>query len=280
MWFQLWGALAGAVAVPQAADTVWHELGVATFNVRYDNPADTLRWADRHREVAAAVAGFDLIGFQEVLPHQLDDLRADLPHLASFGTGREADGSGEASPVFWNPGRLDFLGGEVRWLAPDWNVPGTLGWTATLPRVATVCSFYDRHSGRMLRVISTHWCHESDEARRGSAGLIAGWTGWDEDAVAIVLGDLNAPAEAQEVQELMEFADLKDVYAVAKYRCRPAYGTFSTFLPAHLAAAPRIDHILVRGARVNWTCADEHIKWGVYISDHLPVHAILEISEK
>jgi len=278
MWFALVPAIFAGVAVELAADTVRHELGVATFNVRYDNPSDTLKWADRHREVAAAVAGFDLIGFQEVLPHQMQDLRDDLPHLASFGTGRDAGGGGEACPVFWNPERLDFLSGEVRWLSPDFLVPGSIGWSATLPRIATICTFHDRASGQMLRVVNTHWCHESSEARAGSAALVAGWLGWAPDVVSLVLGDLNATAESDEVRMLRELASLEDAYAVAEYRCRPSYGTFSTFLPAHLAAAPRIDHIFVRGAPVKWTCADEHIKWGVYISDHLPVHAILELS--
>lgn len=278
MWSVLCAAMCSGLTGGSATDTVWYELGVATFNVRYDNPADTLKWRDRHREVAAAVAGFDLVGFQEVLPHQMQDLRADLPHLAAFGTGRDADGGGEACPVFWNPDRLDFLGGEVRWLAPDFGQPGAIGWSATLPRIATLCAFHDRSSGRILRVINTHWCHESSEARAGSAAMIAGWTGFDPDAVGIVLGDLNAPAESEEVQTLLRNADLADVYSAATFRCRPAYGTFSTFLPAHLAAAPRIDHIFVRGAQVKWTCADEHIKWGVYISDHLPVHAILSLA--
>jgi endonuclease/exonuclease/phosphatase family metal-dependent hydrolase len=277
MWTALVPAIFARSMAVLAPDTVWHELGVATFNVRYDNPSDTLKWADRHREVAAAVAGFDLVGFQEVLPNQMQDLRADLPHFSSFGTGRDADGGGEACPIFWNPERLDFLNGEVRWLSPDYLVPGSIGWSASLPRIATICVFHDRISGRMVRIINTHWCHESSEARAGSAALLAGWIGWASDVVSLVIGDLNAPAESEEVRLLRDLAELQDAYTSAEYRCRSSYGTFSTFLPAHLAAAPRIDHIFVRGAPVAWTCADEHIKWGVYISDHLPVHAILEL---
>ena len=85
------------------------ELSVCTFNVRYDNPNDTIKWHERRNEVASAIRYFDIAGVQEALPNQYDDLKSLMPKHEAFGAGRDADGNGEACPVFWNAERFDFL---------------------------------------------------------------------------------------------------------------------------------------------------------------------------
>ena len=113
-----------------------------------------------------------------------------------------------------------------------------------------------------------------------AAALVAGWTGWGasgSDELVVVCGDLNAEPVSEPVQSLMASADLIDTYDTARYRCRKSFGTYTTFLPENLANATRIDYILYRGAAsVDWVCADEVLKYGVYISDHMPYHAILK----
>ena len=256
------------------------ELSVCTFNVRYDNPADTITWNERKNEVALAMRYFDIVGVQEVLPNQYDDLKTTLQKHASFGTGRNADGSGEACPIFWNADRFDFLRGETRWLSLNPKLHGSVGWDADLPRIATLVVLFDRKRQQTIRVINTHWSHVGEEARLNAAALVAGWSGWDgeaSDELVIVCGDLNAEPEAEPVRNLLASANLKDTYEVARYRCRKAFGTFTTFLPKNLGSATRIDYILFRGSTiVDWVCADEVVKYGVYISDHMPYHAIFK----
>ena len=52
------------------------ELSVCTFNVRYDNPNDTIKWHERRNEVASAIRYFDIAGVQEALRNQYDDLKS------------------------------------------------------------------------------------------------------------------------------------------------------------------------------------------------------------
>ena len=93
----------------------------------------------------------------------------------------------------------------------------------------------------------------------------------------MVSGDFNAEEERPEIRSLLDLAGLQDTYHTTNYRCRKAFGTFTTFLPENLANATRIDYIFYRGdVEVDWVCADEVIKYGVYISDHMPYHAIFK----
>jgi hypothetical protein len=46
------------------------ETSVCTFNVRYDNPDDTLKWFERRDEVANEERYIDLDALQEELPNK------------------------------------------------------------------------------------------------------------------------------------------------------------------------------------------------------------------
>tara|TARA_B110000285_G_scaffold234835_1_gene313260 strand:- start:843 stop:1670 length:828 start_codon:yes stop_codon:yes gene_type:complete len=265
----------GGVAISQES----YEMSVATFNIRYANPDDTLRWEDRKDEVANAVRYFDVIGFQEVLPQQKNDLIARMPRHAHYGEGRDRDGTGEACPIFWNQKRFDFLHGEIRWLSDTPLVAGSIGPGADLPRIVTIVLLHDKKTKQTVRVLNTHWSHTSEEAREAASNLMAGWTGWAGEAdLTLVCGDFNAEPQSPPISRLLESSDLQDTYDNANFRCRKSFGTYSTFFPTNLMGATRIDAIFYRGnVTVDWVCADELIKYGVYISDHLPYHAVFKI---
>ncbi len=254
------------------------ELTVLTFNVRYDNPSDTLPWADRAREVADAIRYYDIAGLQEVLPNQYADLSSELHHMAFAGEGRDAGGGGEACPIFWRKDRFDLLHAETRWLSLDPATPGSVGWDADLPRVATVVLLHDRITGKRVRVLNTHWSHTGPQARLAAAALCAGWLGAPApDEVHLLLGDFNEEPEGPVHTYLSELGTVRDAYANHRTRCRREFGTYTTFHTDRTVGAPRIDYIWVDGADVQWHCVDEVIKWGVFISDHAPVHAILQV---
>ena len=59
----------------------------ATFNIRYDNPADSLNnWEYRKDTVAAFIKAnqLDIVGMQEVLHNQLEDLKQRLPNMQKW----------------------------------------------------------------------------------------------------------------------------------------------------------------------------------------------------
>ena len=257
-----------------SAQTV-SELSVSTFNIRYDNPTDPLLWVDRADEVAQSIAFFDIVGLQEVLPNQLSEIMHDLPWMSNYAVHRDGNGTGEACPILWQTNMFDMLHAETRWLSESWNDTASVGWDADLPRIASIVSLHHKASGKIIRVINSHWSHVGEEARKSSAALVRSWAMGKGADVVVVLGDFNAEPDSEEIKYLLN-SGLGDTYFVAKTRCKKKFGTFTGFDPAGYAG-PRIDYILVEGAEVNWVCADERIKYGFYISDHLPVHSFISL---
>ena len=251
------------------------EMAVVTFNIRYDNPDDPLSWEERKDKVAGTVGYFDIMGFQEALAHQVDDLSTRLPNHEHYGVGRD-DGrsAGEHCPIFWNKSRFDLLHAETTWLSETPDVPGSIGWDAALPRTATLVLLHDRKTGKVIRVANAHFSHIGAESRALAARMLSLQFSMSTADVDILLGDLNAEAGSTAL-EILESGGLSDAHDIASKRCRQNIGTFTGFATGGLRGAPRIDHILVRGATVPWYCTQEEIIGAYYISDHLPVYIAL-----
>lgn len=271
-WMCVMVTFSGSVwASAQVREGEWT---LATFNVRYDNPSDPLKWTERRDEVAQIVGFYDIVGLQEALPHQVEDVAVRLPWMSHVGQGRDADGGGEACPIFYNHDKWELLHHETLWLSADWKTPGAVGWSADLPRIVTVAWFHQVETGRRVRVYNTHWSHVSAEAREGSARLIASLDAIHMADATVVLGDFNEEADAPGRRALAD-AGFVDTYDEVRARCRKAFPSYTTFTPEGSAGGPKIDAIYVKGLKTEWTCVDEIIKKDVFISDHLPVHAVV-----
>ena len=79
----------------------------------------------------------DIVGFQEVLHNQLQDLKELLGEgYDHVGVGRD-DGKekGEYSPIFWDKELFEVVRWKSVWLSPTPEVPGSVGWDAVSPSV-------------------------------------------------------------------------------------------------------------------------------------------------
>lgn len=251
------------------------EMAVVTFNVRYDNPGDPLTWEQRRDQVVAAIGYFDILGFQEALANQVADLAAGLPEHDHYGVGRD-DGiaGGEHCPIFWRRDRFDLLHAETKWLSTEPDVPGSVGWDAALPRIATIVSLHDRRTGKVIRIANTHFSHIGARARALAARMLSLQFSISGADIDLLLGDLNAEPGSEPLQ-ILQGSGLSDAHDAASRKCRDNIGTYTGFPTGGLRGAPRIDHIFVRGASVPWYCTEEKIVGAYYISDHLPVYIAL-----
>jgi len=267
----LWACTSGVGLLAQHPD----EMAVVTFNIRYDEPGDPLTWEQRKDKVVGSVGYFDILGFQEALSHQVDDLAAGLPEHDHYGVGRDDGKSGgEHCPIFWRRSRFDLLHSETKWLSTEPDVPGSVGLDAALPRIATIVSLHDRKTGKVIRVVNTHFSHVSDQAREFAARMLALQFTMSSADIDLLLGDLNAEPGSPPL-EVLTGCGLKDAHDAASKRCRKNIGTYTGFATGGLRGAPRIDHILFRGGSVPWFCTEEQIVGSYYISDHLPVYIAL-----
>ena len=267
------GASIGANGGPAAGA----RLVAMTYNIRLDIASDgDDAWPNRKDLVAALIAHEqpDVLGLQEVLLHQRDELARALPDYRFIGAARD-DGreAGEFSPLAIRASRFAVLDHGTFWLSPTPEVPGK-AWDAAYPRIATWALLRDRASGQQLRVLNTHFDHVGAEARANSARLIAAWlgTGPQADLPAIVLGDFNADPQSEPLRILAGSAGpLREARRIS---ASPPYGPPGTFTGFRIdsAAAQPIDHVLVSpGIGVeSYAVVTQH--WGGRLpSDHYPV---------
>lgn len=255
----------------------------ATFNMRYDNPGDSLNnWKYRKDTVCQYILAkkMDIIGMQEVLHNQLEDLKAGLPNYAAIGVGRD-DGKekGEYSPLFYRADKYEVLESNTFWLSQYPDSVGFIGWDGACTRIATWAKFKDKATGKIFMAINTHFDHVGTEARRESALLIikkikeiVG------DQPAVVTGDFNVndQSEAYKTITTNEFV-LKDAYQMTDQKTGPNY-TFHDFGRYPMDKREKIDFIFVTPQIkvLNTEIAQNPETKTGYLSDHNPHMALLE----
>lgn len=272
--------LAACTHVPPSPHASGDPIRAMTFNIRLDIASDGANaWPHRRQMVAALIRheAPDLLGTQEVIVHQKEYLEAQFPDYTFVGVGRDdGEKAGEFSPLAWRNDRFEMLDSGTFWLSPTPEVPSK-GWDAALPRVATWAVLRDLRSGRMIRVLNTHFDHVGTQARANAARMIAEWAA-EGDMPAIVMGDFNVPTGSEPYKVLATTAQsgLADARAVSR---TPPYGPPGTFTGFDITTAPDtpIDHIFVTPdfAVDDYAVVTQH--WGGRLpSDHYPVVADLE----
>ncbi len=255
----------------------------ATFNIRYDNPADSLNnWQYRKDTVCKFILdrGLEIIGMQEVLHNQLEDLKNGLPGYSAIGIGRE-DGKtvGEYAPLFFRNDRFEVLQSNTFWLSQYPDSVGFIGWDGACTRIATWAKFKEKSSGRVFMAVNTHFDHVGTEARRKGALLIIERI---KEIVgnqpAILTGDFNV-SEQSEAYKTLTTNDymLKDAYKIAETTEGPEY-TFHDFGRIAENERQKIDFIFVSSSvKVLKSEIPQEGKGATgYLSDHNPQIADIE----
>ncbi len=271
--------LCGNAVATASPNTDNPTFNVMSFNIRFDSPEDSLNnWQYRKDRAANAIKFYDadILGTQEVLKNQLDDLNERLPGYTSIGVGRE-DGKeeGEYSALFFKTERFENLESGTFWLSETPDSAGSLGWDAACVRVATWARLKDKASQRTLFVLNTHLDHVGDTARHESIKLILSKIDQLSDgAPVIVTGDFNSSPEEDVIKQITDKSTpghLTHSHDIANIVYGP-YWSLHFFGEIPYEERPLIDYVFVRGDI-------EVDRYGVlaetdsyaYLSDHAPI---------
>jgi endonuclease/exonuclease/phosphatase family metal-dependent hydrolase len=267
-------------AIPHAAPR--EPLSVMTFNIRYGTADDgENRWSARRKLVFEVIRrqAPDVIGLQEALDSQIDEIVAALPAYAVVGVGRD-DGreSGEYSAILFRTSRLRVAAAGTFWFSDTPEVPGSTSWGNRITRICSWARFIDR-DGRAFWHFNVHLDHESQPSRERSTRLlrerIDGRAHADE--AVLVTGDFNAGEKNPALATLLDPPDGSPAPVVDSFRVlHPAdqsVGTYTAFTFGN-TAGEKIDFVLVppdaevlQAAIVRWSRNRR------YPSDHFPVVA-------
>ena len=259
-----------------------------TFNIRLQNDGDEkagVGWSVRRDRVADYIKRnhIDIVGMQEVLHQQLEDLLERLPEYDYVGVGR-TDGAtkGEYSPVFFRKDKFDALEKGNFWLSETPDVPGSVGWDAALERIASYAKLRDKATGKVFMAVNTHFDHVGVKARRESAKLIMRKI---QEIVgkqpAVVTGDFNVTEDDEAYKTMIgqqtngQMVKFNDAYHMTPNHTGTTY-TWHNFCKIPPLECEKIDFIFITPTiRVNHS----HIEVPnpeAMLSDHNPHWADLE----
>lgn len=261
-------------------------LTVLTYNIRYlnANDGDDI-WANRRDRVCGVLQAADVIGLQEVLPQQLEDIRIRCPQHQWYGVGRnDGKNEGEMTAIGF---RTDLLSSNERgtfWLSPTPEEVGSRGWDAALPRIASWMKIRFENSQSEFLFVNTHFDHRGTLARRESARLLREWIAANRGSLPVILtGDLNAQVSDGPLQELLGESSaagepLRDARTAPDIHDKGPNSTWNAF--REIVEGRRLDHILYDGdLRVlGYETLDPRAQNGRFASDHLPVQADFQFS--
>ena len=268
----------------QTAAPVSAPVNVITFNIRYDNPDDSLdNWKFRKDRVANAIRFYDadIVGTQEVLHNQMEDLKQRLPGYGAIGVGRE-DGKekGEYSALWYKKDRFTLLDSGYFWLSETPEVAGSRGWDGACERIATWAKLQDKVSGRKFFALNTHLDHVGVVARRESISLILDRVNKLSGGLpVIVTGDFNANPDSDVIKHVTDSKNtqhLTDSRQIAAVVYGPAW-SFHDFGKIPYARRPLIDYVFVRnGLKVSRYGVLAETENNAFLSDHAPILVTVE----
>lgn len=256
-------------------------LVVMTFNIRFATAPDGENaWGYRREAVMERIRAYqpDLLGVQEALASQVEEILREFPEYAVVGVGRD-DGvlRGEFSAMFYRKDKLGMIQGGTRWVSPTPAVPGSLGPGASLPRVFAWAEFQHVSGARFL-AMNTHLDHASHPARMLGTQQMRQFALSKPHLPAVAIGDFNCTPSSEPVQEMIQGG----TFLLAETEGGPK-ATFNGFDPDRTEGQP-IDLIFfTRHWTLDWARVDltTFVREGRHRapSDHWPVIAQLTLQK-
>lgn len=250
-------------------------LEVMTFNVRLDIPSDSVNnWNYRKDDACRMIAYYspDLLGMQEVLHNQMEDLKRGLPQYTALGVGRD-DGkeAGEYCPIFFRTDRFTLVEYGNFSLSEQPETIGIKGWDASYNRVTTWAILQEKNNGQKFVYFNTHLDNDGKTARKEGVQLIL-----DKikeiapDMPAIITGDFNCTPGEEPLQTL-EKGGMENAAKTAAVTYGPSW-SFHDFGRLPVEERVLLDYVFVtKSAKIDRYRVIQDKPENSYLSDHCPI---------
>jgi len=260
-------------------------LTVMSFNVRYGDANDgENRWTARREALFDTIRrqDADLVGLQEALDFQIDEIVGAAPTYAVIGVGRD-DGAakGEYAAILFRKDRLHVADAGTFWFSDTPDVPGSKSWGNNITRICTWARLVDR-DGRGFWIFNVHLDHESQPSRERSTELLQQRIeARSPREPVIVTGDFNVGEDNPAMSTLIGTSApvLVDTFRVLRPDEKTA-GTYTGFKYGNLNG-DKIDYVLVQpGTEVIRAEIVRASRNDRYPSDHFPVVARVRLADR
>ena len=214
----------------------------------------------------------DTFGVQEATVEWMNTLKSCFEEKYDcVGVGRNANGTGEASAVFFLKSKFELLDGGTKWLTETPDVKGSKIQGSNYIRIFSFAKLKIKATGKTFMHINTHLDDSSDEIRTTQASYLLQFAEqYKKDMPCILSGDFNC-TEKSNTYTYITSNELNDSLVMAKESEQgPTYHAYGKTQAV-------IDHIFVTNdveVKKYKVCTEtfENSDGGIaYPSDHNPV---------
>ncbi|POS74248.1 endonuclease/Exonuclease/phosphatase [Diaporthe helianthi] len=279
-------------------------LRLISFNIRYDNTDLSfgdleLGWLglpcagdqtlcrapgviDTLANQTDEVSSVAVVGLQEVLGHQLNDIMGALgADWASIGVGRDdGKGGGEFNPIIYRRDVFEAEHSETKWLSLTPDTPSK-DWGSSSNRLVEIAVFRHVATGRRFIHANTHLDHQSGEARTNQIGVAVDMikavdARFGPNLPVTMTGDFNAGDRDPAYTALVNERYVDDLYTMFGFDPSRRTGQPATFTGFADEFSSRIDYVWIgpQGSNafsVNAYKTVDNVVNGVKVSDHRAV---------
>lgn len=250
-------------------------LEVMTYNIRLDVAVDGENaWPLRKEYFISQIQFYepDIFGIQEAKPNQVVDISTMLPKYSQVGIGREGEGKGESSNIYYKKDRFLLKETNTFWLSETPNIISK-GWDAAFNRVCTYALLHDIEANKYIWVFNTHLDHIGELARTNGIQLIINKIAElnTQNYPVIFMGDFNSEPNTERIISLKKQMD--DSRDISEEKPFGPSGTFNGFIHNE-PVTNLIDYIFIsknNTLKVKKYAILSDSKDLKYPSDHLPV---------
>ena len=263
------------------------EIDAVAFNIRFDNPKDGENaWPNRKEMVGKWIESEspDVIGLQEALRHQINDVKKVATAYSEYGVGRDDGKSrGEHCTILYLKKRftLDKKDCGTFWFSDTPEKIASKSWGNEIPRICTWARLIHKKTGKGFYLYNVHYDHQSQSSRIGASNLIIERISnrKQSNEPIILMGDFNA-AEKNPAITVFKEEPLKlvDTFRVVKPD-EKMVKTFHGFRGGSFMGG-KIDHVFILSKTAEVRSAEivRFNKDNRYLSDHYPVRAKLSFT--
>ena len=257
---------------------------VMSFNLRVEADIDGINHLDNRKgKILDAIAkeAPDLIGFQEARDGTRAWLRDTLNDYTVVGCGRYENYRGESAPLAFRKDRFEMVSMESFWLSSTPKIPASLyagSDQSTCPRIATAVVLKPIDGDALLLFVNTHTDHKGALSRSLASTQLLEYLS-QKALPCILTGDFNASPDSVEMQMLTSCNAFPMTDATSGItETYHAFGKIFTD-PEFAAKDIKIDYVFTNmptDINESYAVTDVPVN-GVYISDHRPVVAFVEL---
>lgn len=266
-----------------------------TFNIRYGTADDGENsWESRKSILIETLKKHrpDILGTQESLDFQIDEIKSAFPNWKVFGVGRyhgielpdrpHENMAGESCRIFYDSTQFNLIKEGTFWHSDTPDKPGSMSWGNDLPRVTTWGIFQSKSSGKRFCIMNTHYHWGEPYVTNTSNLILEKWQEIGGKLPTILMGDFNLPP-ASKTHRLFcgkqdssnRIGNFIDPWILLENVEQNA-GTYNNFTGDK--TGDRIDWILVTPhfQIESIKIMDDKIN-GQYPSDHFPVESVVNL---